>query len=594
MKSEYLAVASLLATLGFASPGSQTDVIEKRQQPGPGSYYAITGARDGVFPRLEVRELAKNADMWNLFLLALTDFQAIDQNQIDSYYQIAGIHGMPWTSWDGVEGRGDRKQMGYCPHFNTLFGIWHRPYVALFEQKLQAVAKTVASKFPTSSRARYENLAKQLRVPYWDWAKNVPASEPVMPVSFTTPRIGVTFPNGTVAQIENPLFDYNFHPLDNRQINGTGCQRVCTNRCYGGLPVICDNSQKTIRRPPPDGTVFESNHPELEGQYRGILASQRTAVYRTLSNFGTFTFMSSAGNCGSGRFGDFETTHNPIHIESFPGHFSPPSVSGFDPIFWLHHANVDRQIALHQKLYPNTYLENCKSENPTFTLETGDDINQDSPLTPFHRNAAGDFWTARNSRLIDSFGYTYPELAGNPSNASLVEEIRRQYGPTTTSVLKKRQNGNGSNIETAYYADIDFPVWGLSDGNGGSAAYTMLFFLGEPVKDVSKWVGSDNFIGLKSTMGGIGMTGPQRSRDTLDLGLAVEKAIKGGKTDEDGLAEYLQKTLQLRLRAGGEEVPRDFIKNITIELVRVEVQKALSNDVFDLEGEPTVIGPLST
>ena len=91
MKSQYLATASLLATLGFATPVAQADVVEKRQQPGPGSYYAITGAKDGVFPRLEVRELAKNADMWNLFLLALTDFQAIDQNQIDSYYQIGGM-----------------------------------------------------------------------------------------------------------------------------------------------------------------------------------------------------------------------------------------------------------------------------------------------------------------------------------------------------------------------------------------------------------------------------------------------------------------------------------------------------------------------
>jgi hypothetical protein len=86
---------------------------------------------------------------------------------------------------------------------------------------LQAVAKTVASKFPSSSRTKYENLAKELRVPYWDWAKNVPTSETIMPASFTTPKIGVTFPNGSVAQIENPLFDYNFHPLDNKQINGT-------------------------------------------------------------------------------------------------------------------------------------------------------------------------------------------------------------------------------------------------------------------------------------------------------------------------------------------------------------------------------------
>jgi len=34
-------------------------------------------------------------------------------------------------------------------------------------------------------------------------------------------KVQVTFPNGTAAQIDNPLYDYNFHPLDNTQINST-------------------------------------------------------------------------------------------------------------------------------------------------------------------------------------------------------------------------------------------------------------------------------------------------------------------------------------------------------------------------------------
>lgn len=49
------------------------------------------------------------------------------------------------TSWDGVEGRLEDKEledgtivrknpdMGYCPHFQILFGTWHRPYLVLFE-----------------------------------------------------------------------------------------------------------------------------------------------------------------------------------------------------------------------------------------------------------------------------------------------------------------------------------------------------------------------------------------------------------------------------------------------------------------------------
>ena len=91
MKLLYAAAASTLASLGHGSPFPS---FAERQAPG--SYYPITGATGGVHPRLEIRELQKNAEMYNLFLLALADFQALNQNNIDSYYQIAGIHGQPW------------------------------------------------------------------------------------------------------------------------------------------------------------------------------------------------------------------------------------------------------------------------------------------------------------------------------------------------------------------------------------------------------------------------------------------------------------------------------------------------------------------
>lgn len=92
MKSAHFIAVSLLSTIANGSPLKSTDskLVEKRQSPG--SYYAITGATGGVHPRLEVRELEKTGEMWNLFLLAMQDFQAMDQNLIDSWYQIAGMY----------------------------------------------------------------------------------------------------------------------------------------------------------------------------------------------------------------------------------------------------------------------------------------------------------------------------------------------------------------------------------------------------------------------------------------------------------------------------------------------------------------------
>lgn len=57
---------------------------------------------------------------------------------------------------------------------------------------------------------------------------------------------------------------------------------------------------------------------------------------------------------------------------------TPTAVAAFDPIFWLHHANVDRHLALHQALYPDTFVESCAAEFPTYTIETGTILNAES------------------------------------------------------------------------------------------------------------------------------------------------------------------------------------------------------------------------
>jgi len=86
---------------------------------------------------------------------------------------------------------------------------------------LQQVATGIAAKFPTSTRAKYQEAATKLRIPFWDWAKAVPTNQPVVPTALSAEKVNINFPDGTSGQIDNPLYDYNFHPLDNTQINGT-------------------------------------------------------------------------------------------------------------------------------------------------------------------------------------------------------------------------------------------------------------------------------------------------------------------------------------------------------------------------------------
>ncbi|PVI00309.1 Di-copper centre-containing protein [Periconia macrospinosa] len=580
MKTSTLSVASLLVANSYGSPFLSSDVSVNSQnfrsfvkRQGPGSYYAITGAKGGVQPRIEIRELEKaGGEMWNLFLLAIAEFKAMDQDIIDSYYQIAGIHGMPWENWDGVEGLNPSPNSGYCPHNQLLFGIWHRPFLILFEQKLQEVATKIADTFPTATRTKYQEAASKLRIPFWDWAKAIPTDQPILPNSISNETATVSFPNGTTASIDNPLYEYRFHPLDHSQINGTGCTLGAGPS--GGLPQVCDNSLMTVR-----ADVSASNYGNLEGNLRRGHASRRTSLYNLLSQPQTFTQMTSADACdGVSRVGNIEAIHNPIHNAFFPGHMSPASVSAYDPVFWLHHANVDRQIALWQTIFPETYLGSCAAGLGTWTIESGQLLDAESPLTPFHRNAQGDFWTATTSRNFTNMGYTYPELVDNPSNATIVAAIKTQYsGPPDVPVENSRartQTSSPSKKEL-FLAQVKLPSYGLDDGRAGSAPYNVLLSLGKSSNS------AEDIVGIASALGNANSKNDKITTVPIDLSSALDKAIASGATTADKAQEYLKTNLHYRLELGGEEIAKEKLPALKVSLVSIEVEVAQSDDTFD-------------
>jgi tyrosinase len=66
--------------------------LTRRQSSANSSgYTVVTGIQGtGVQPRLEIRQLEKNADQWNVFLLGLNRFMHSNQSEKLSYYQVAG------------------------------------------------------------------------------------------------------------------------------------------------------------------------------------------------------------------------------------------------------------------------------------------------------------------------------------------------------------------------------------------------------------------------------------------------------------------------------------------------------------------------
>ncbi|BCS28231.1 uncharacterized protein APUU_61279S [Aspergillus puulaauensis] len=106
-------------------------------------FYPITGIAGGKGPNGEV-PLRQDIEVWSLqpenrmqvvlFLKALKRLQDVPPENRDSFFQIAGIHGMPFTSWDEpFETEENIGVKGYCTHANCLFPSWHRPYLLLYE-----------------------------------------------------------------------------------------------------------------------------------------------------------------------------------------------------------------------------------------------------------------------------------------------------------------------------------------------------------------------------------------------------------------------------------------------------------------------------
>lgn len=170
-----------------------------------------TGAPGAVGTRYEIRQLASSYPrQYTLFLLAMQQFEALPQSQQNSYYQISGIHGVPRVSFDGVNQCSSCTNAdGYCTHSSILFLAWHRPYLALFEQRIVAIAKNIASQYPDSTRAAYQAAATSLRLPYWDWAARPPNGGNALSNQLSQASVQVDSPTG-VRTINNPLYQYTF------------------------------------------------------------------------------------------------------------------------------------------------------------------------------------------------------------------------------------------------------------------------------------------------------------------------------------------------------------------------------------------------
>ncbi|KAF7562627.1 hypothetical protein G7046_g1502 [Stylonectria norvegica] len=560
-------------------------------------------AHNGSLPlRLEIREMKADTYKWDLFILALSMFQYVGQDDPTSWYQIAGIHGVPFQSWNGVESLDGASQSGYCPHSSVLFPTWHRPYLALYEQEMYRMVNIIANMFPNETeRQSYQKAASSFRIPYWDWAIDAPEGDTHLPDVFWNATISQNGPEG-IQSIRNPLYSYTFHPKDEDAFIWSPLKEWDETK-------RAPNTTLSLTSP-------TSNNDQVNDALLAKLPEIQQRLFILFSSYKEYNTFSNKGWAASqnlSTWDSIEAVHDIIHIYGgLKGHMTYVPLSAFDPLFFLHHAMTDRLVAMWQILNPSAWMTPMAAGETSFTTLKGDIQQADTPLTPFYASADGVFWNSDMSRSTEAFGYIYADtdpstIGGQDIQQALVRKITNWYGQTSLAGLRSKalqprrhrhevkefpkggvHFANGRpNVKlaadnppmssvvkngryTEWIANVAVNVEAL-DGNFG-----IHFFMGDAPEKCSEWHLASNLVGTVPIFAMDRNTGSNaKISGTVPLTVALVKMVGAGEIPylaPHVVLPFLQDTLQFRvLGSNDEEVDPRFVAGLYVGISSSEV-----------------------
>ncbi|KAL1977859.1 hypothetical protein VTN31DRAFT_718 [Thermomyces dupontii] len=579
--------------------------------------------------------LRQNIDEWSenkanekqvhLFVMAWDRFMKRDPSTRDSFFQVAGIHGEPNREWDEPEEAGsDWKNKGYCTHNNILFPIWHRPYLLLLEQQLyEIMINELVPNFPEADRPAWQEAAETWRLPYWDWARtNKVPKLAKYPTTFVP-----TF-DGGVERIDNPLYQFKMPNLKTWDSEGVTNFKDPWVQDEEKAPTLyygrCINTSRCPDEEDidPDGNAWRYgvvNNSKVEDNLRdhrwlgpdsANYGKPMEVVYRLLTvpmEYPTFATTAQLDGKDQSVQNDLniEYLHNTLHGwvgGDFNGHMSQIPVATFDPLFWLHHCNVDRIFAIWQALNPNKWFETGKVNSffqDIVGLNVDDEITTSTPLRPFHGDKKGTLLTPNDVRHTNDFGYSYPELqAWNPKYSpkgrfdqtlfisDLRKYVNETYGLSRRQLLGDAQSGSTPSGVTSIpgglkSVDFSFSIRYLRFAFGGEAFWIRLYLAQQEGRQVSATdlIGEVYNFSQRPEVNGKevctnckkGQQKKVKATAYLPITPVLYSLIKEGRdlkslTREEVLA-YLQKRAYWRVVKNGKSLPRYEVEKVELEIV---------------------------
>jgi tyrosinase len=339
----------------------------------------------------------------------------------DSWAFFGAMHGFDEGVWrafdylqsgDSLPSGADRSQFWMqCQHQSWYFLPWHRGYVTAFETVLRAAVVELGG-------------PADWALPYWDYSNTTEPHALSLPPAFVEP----TLPDGA----RNPLVE--------RRRYGDGTGRIVIE--------------------PPDVALTALREPRFEGSMSG--GSTGFGGVRT-------AFRHSGAQSANSRVE--RQPHNVVHSlvggripgvnEKDPrsyGLMLMPITAALDPIFWLHHANIDR-------LWEIWLRRDSTNQNPTAPqwLTGPSDRRFVVPWSD------GSTWAFTASEVIDTqaprLDYAYESLADPFGGTNFVAlRLERLGAPATmvaaasertateTRMMEPRAELMGANQEAVHLA----------------------------------------------------------------------------------------------------------------------------------------------
>lgn len=378
-----------------------------------------------------------------------------------------------------------------------------------------------------------------------------------------------------------------------------------------------------MRAPTTLTTAAQSNNTFVAQLLDANLPSFQQRLYTLFSNYGNYSAFSNEAWIPEGHENEYdslESLHDSIHniLGGGVGHMAYIPFSSFDPLFFLHHAMIDRIFAMWQALYPASWITPEPARMNSYTTSLGQIQDSGSPLTPFFVDSSRNFWTSDLVRDPEALGYTYAEIAGisltNPvinetARAQVIAAINRLYGGSSPGSLAIARRGHslqgafsprkratdpsrhpGSDTATKrVIVSNEYREWTANIRTKKQALdgpFSITLFLGDVPTDPRNWCSDPGAIGTMSIFAAPAMharkmlPSGRHTTGTIPMTSALATMVAEGilpSLEVGDIEPYLRAWLQVRvLRADGTPVDPSKVADLSIRIVSSRVRAASS------------------